>query len=152
MLEMPEADPTCSSRTALVEAAEHGPLVIPMPQATASIGNTKAAYFQDDSTKVKATKPAVVTTNPARTTWRVPHLAAILGTIGAQITSPTVAGSVASPACSALRSRPAGFWKYRLTMNIRPLMVPAPMRMPRVDPMSTLLRSRARSTSGAGEV
>ena len=36
-------------------------------------------------------------------------------------------------------------------MNISPLMVPAPMRMPRVPPISSRLRSSARSTSGAGD-
>ena len=36
-------------------------------------------------------------------------------------------------------------------MNMSPLIVPAPIRMPRVEPISRRLRRRARSTSGAGD-
>ena len=36
-------------------------------------------------------------------------------------------------------------------MNMSPLIVPAPIRMPRVEPMSTRLRIKARSTRGAAE-
>ena len=42
MLEMPDADPTCSSGTELVPIDEHGPFENAMPAATSTIGRTKA--------------------------------------------------------------------------------------------------------------
>ena len=79
---------------------------------------------------------------------RPPIRAANRGTSGATATSPTVAGSVARPASSGEKPSVAGSWKYRLNRYINPLIVPAPIRMATVEPISTRLRSRARSSRG----
>jgi hypothetical protein len=59
-----------------------------------------------------------------------------------------VAGSVARPAWRGEKPRASGFWKYRLTRYISPLMVPAPMRMAMVAPTRIRLRSSPRSSIG----
>ena len=43
MLEMPDAAPTCSAGTALVDTDEHGPFDIDMPTAATRNGITNAA-------------------------------------------------------------------------------------------------------------
>ena len=43
MFEMPDAAPTCSCGTALVDTDEHGPFVIDMPTATTRNGITNTA-------------------------------------------------------------------------------------------------------------
>ena len=92
--------------------------------------------------------PAAVIANPSPTTWRAPSRAANLGTRGATTTRPTVAGSVASPACSGVNPSELGSWNHRLSTYISALIVPAPMRIATVEPTSTRLRSRARSSRG----
>src|SRR5262245_54983042 len=114
MLDTPEAAPTWSSGTHAVDAAEAGPLDRPIPTAMATSGTTNRAYRHDESTRPTAAKPAEVTRKPSATTWRPPNLVASFGTIGAITTRPTVAGRVASPASSGVKSRVLGFWKYRL--------------------------------------
>ena len=98
--------------------------------------------------KPTTTKPALVIAKPAAITCRPPRRWANLGTKGATATSPTVAGSVARPASNGEKSSVAGFWKYRLSRYINALIVPAPIRMASVQPTSTRLRSRARSSRG----
>ena len=51
----------------------------------------------------------------------VPSFCATFGTNGADITRPTVAGSVASPASKGVIAIPDGSWKNRLTANIKPV-------------------------------
>src|SRR6478735_10987034 len=148
MLETPDAPPTCSWGTEAVAAEEAGPFDIPMPTAIARIGSRNVAYAQEDWVKPIAANPAAIRMKPTPMTCRPPILLASFGTNGATTTSPTVAGSVAIPASSGLKSRAAGFWKYRLSRYIRPLMVPAPIRIARVEPTRIRLRSRARSSSG----
>ena len=151
MLEMPDAAPICSAGTALVATDEHGPFDIDIPIAAARNGITNAEYAHDDLTAISMANPAAVIAKPSAMTLRVPNFAAHFGTSGADTTSPIVAGSVASPASRGLIPSTDGSWKYRLTTNIRPLMVPAPIRMPSVAPMSRRLRISSRSTSGAGD-
>ena len=55
--------------------------------------------------------PTVMMMKPRPTTCRVPILVASLGTSGARITRPTVAGRVARPAWSALIPSVDGSWK-----------------------------------------
>ena len=43
MFEIPDAAPTCSAGTALVDTDEHGPFVIDIPTAATTNGMTKAA-------------------------------------------------------------------------------------------------------------
>src|SRR5688572_5827524 len=102
MLEIPDAEPTCSSGTALVAAAEQGPLDRAIPAATATMGRTNAAYAHEESVGIRKAKPTVMITNPSRTATRVPIRAAIFGTSGARTTKPTVAGIVARPASSGV--------------------------------------------------
>src|SRR5262245_10341929 len=111
MLETPDASPTWFAGTEAVAAADAGPLDSPMPTAIAMRGSRKAAYFQDESVRPIAAKPMAVSAKPAPIVCRPPNLPAILGTNGAITTSPTVAGSVARPACSAEKSSVAGSWK-----------------------------------------
>src|SRR6478609_1211775 len=148
MLDAPDADPTCSTGTHEVEADDAGPLDIPMPTATAMSGMTKARYSQSASASPMTANPAVVMANPRPTTCRAPSRAANLGTRGATTTRPTVAGSVASPACRGVNPSELGSWNHRLSTYISALIVPAPMRIATVDPTSTRLRSSARSSSG----
>src|SRR5688572_16548069 len=110
MFETPDADPTCSAGTHAVDADDDGPLLNPIPTATAMSGRTNALYSQDDSTRPTAAKPTAVTRKPMPITWRPPSLLARRGTSGATATSPAVAGSVASPACRGEKPRVEGSW------------------------------------------
>ena len=56
-------------------------------------------------------KPTVMMMKPRPTTCRVPIFVVNLGTSGARITRPTVAGRVARPASSAVIPNTAGSWK-----------------------------------------
>src|SRR4051812_10456666 len=98
MFETPDAAPTWAGGTHAVAAEDAGPLERPIPTATATSGRTTAAYRHEPSTMPIHANPAAVTANPMATTWRPPNRAAKRGTSGATSTSPTVAGSVPSPA------------------------------------------------------
>src|SRR6478735_270290 len=148
MLDTPEADPTCSMGTQAVEADDAGPFDIPIPTAIAIRGMTKARYSQSASASPMTANPAAVIANPSPTTWRAPSRAANFGTRGATTTRPTVAGSVASPAWRGVNPSELGSWNHRLSTYIRALIVPAPMRIATVEPTSTRLRRRARSSRG----
>src|SRR4051812_45696417 len=115
MLETPEAPPTWFSGTAAVAADEAGPLDMPMPTAIATSGSRNAAYFHEASTNPTTTRRAVVSATPTPMVGRPPYFEASFGTGGAPPPSPPVAGSVASPASSGLKSRAAGSWKYKLS-------------------------------------
>src|SRR4051794_10410481 len=149
MLEMPEAWPTWSSGTDEVEPDEAGPLAMPRPTASPTSGRTNAAYSHDALTNARTAKPAAASTKPRAIARAPPTLAASGAISGVMAIIPAAAGSVARPASNALMSRPAGFWKYRLSRYISALIVPATMRMASVAPTSTRLRSSFRSTSGA---
>src|SRR5438128_2487022 len=136
MFDTPDAAPTCFSSTEAVAAEDDGPLDIPIPTAAAITGRTKATYRHELCVRPMAAKPAVLMRKPAPMVCRPPSRWARRGTRGATTTRPTVAGSVASPACSGLNPRADGFWKYRLSRYIRPLIVPAPMRIAIVEPTS----------------
>src|SRR3954453_9980112 len=111
MLDTPDAEPTWCAGTQAVDADVAGPLDKPIPTATAMSGRTNATYRHDPSTSPIQANPTAVTANPAPTTCRPPNRTASRGTRGAHSTSPTVAGSVPSPASSELKSSVAGFWK-----------------------------------------
>src|SRR6188768_544890 len=102
MLEMPEAEPTCSVGTALVAADEHGPFDIDIPTAAATNGMTNKPYDHDSLTRARAPKPTAVIRKPRPTIRRGPHLLAHFGTNGAEMTRPIVAGMVAKPASRGL--------------------------------------------------
>src|ERR671912_1935603 len=97
MFEMPDAAPTCSAGTALVDTDEQGPFVIDMPTAATRNGITKAAYPHDDLVRASTPKPAAVMPKPSATTVAAPAFCAIFGTSGADTTNPIVAGDVARP-------------------------------------------------------
>ena len=90
---------------------EHGPLDRAIPAATATKGRTKAAYTHDEEIPMSTAKPAVMMMKPRPTTCRVPIFVANLGTSGARITRPTVAG--VWPDLPRVRSFPTspGSWK-----------------------------------------
>src|SRR5262245_1055791 len=111
MLETPDASPTCGAGTDAVAADDDGPFDMPMPTAIATSGSKNAVYFQSESTTPIATKPTVVRAKPSPIVCRPPSFPASLGTNGAIATRPTVAGSVARPACNGEKSSVAGSWK-----------------------------------------
>src|SRR3954467_8898382 len=148
MFDTPEAPPTCAGGTAAVAPEDDGPLESPMPTAIATRGRKNAAYPHEPSTKPTTTNPAVLIANPAAMTGRAPKRPLSAGMNGDTATRPAVAGSVARPACSGENPSVASFWKYRLNRYIRPLIVPAPIRMAMVVPTSTRLCSSARSRRG----
>src|SRR3954451_5613353 len=149
MFEIPEAWPTWSCGTAEVDADDAGPLESPSPAAIATSGSTNTAYFHDESTKARTAKPTAATPKPIRIARPVPILTAIGVISGVIAIIAAAAGRVASPACRALIPNAAGFWKYRLSTYIRPLIVPATMRIASVAPTRIALRSSFRSTIGA---
>ena len=104
MFETPDADPTWCAGTHEVEAEDAGPFDRPMPTAMAISGSTNTPYFQPASARPMTANPPAEITNPSATTFRPPSFAANRGTSGATRTSPTVAGRVARPACSAEKS------------------------------------------------
>src|SRR3954470_13080052 len=149
MFEIPEACPTWSRGTAAVEPDEAGPLATPRPTASATSGPTNAAYVHDASTNASTTKPAAARPNPSATAAPPPMRPASGVISGVIAIMPAAAGSVASPASSALIPNASGFWKYRLSTYMSPLIVPATMRIASVAPTSTRLRRSSRLTSGA---
>ncbi len=64
-------------------------------------------------------------------------------------TTTAASGSVAKPACKLVIPRVSGAWKYKLTRKLSAAIAPAPIRIAPVAPTRSMLRSRARSTSGA---
>ncbi len=111
MLETPEASPICSAATEAVAADDDGPFDSPIPTAMATSGSRNTRYCHDAFTKPIAAKPAAVIAKPAPMICRGPNRPASRGTSGATTTRPTVAGSVASPACSGERPSVDGSWK-----------------------------------------
>src|SRR5215204_2382844 len=111
MFEMPDAWPTSSGDTDDVDPDEAGPLAMPRPTASATSGATNAAYVQDPSTNASTTKPAVASAKPSATARPAPIFTASGVMTGVTAIIPAAAGSVASPASSALIPSPAGSWK-----------------------------------------
>src|SRR3954466_5670392 len=113
MFEIPDACPTCSDATTSVEveADDAGPFESPRPAESTMSGITKTAYDQDDVTKASTAKPAAARPKPATIAIRVPILTAI-GVMNGVITIiAAAAGSVATPASSALIPNAVGSWK-----------------------------------------
>src|SRR5687767_12300905 len=111
MLEIPDAWPTSSGDTDDVEAADAGPLAMPRPTASATMGTTNAAYAHEDSTNASATKPTVASAKPIATARPGPIRTASGVMSGVMAIIPAAAGSVASPASNALKPSASGFWK-----------------------------------------
>src|SRR6478752_3919620 len=105
MLEIPLAEPTSSFGTHDVATEEAGPFANPMPTAAAINGTTNEPYVHEDSTRASAPKPTAATTKPPAMTLRTPNFVASRVTSGVTTIKPTVAGSVATPAWSAEKSR-----------------------------------------------
>src|SRR3954452_20279901 len=149
MFEIPEAWPTCSADTDDVEPDEAGPLAMPRPIDSATSGARKATYAHDASTNASTANPMAARPNPSTTARAPPSLPASGVMAGVMAIMAAAAGSVASPVSNALSPSPSGFWKYRLSTYMSPLIVPATIRIASVAPTSTRLRSSCRSTSGA---
>src|SRR3954454_282548 len=151
MFEMPEAWPTCSAATtsAEVEADEAGPFESPSPAERATSGSTNTAYVHDEVTNASTPNPTAARPKPTTMAIRVPILTASGVMNGVMTIIAAAAGSVATPARSALMPNASGFWKYRLSRYIIPLIAPATIRIASVAPTRIWLRSSCRSTSGA---
>src|SRR5262245_47190637 len=111
MFEIPDAAPTCSAGTQLVETDEHGPFVIDMPTAATTNGITNTAYPHDDLVNASTANPAAVMAKPSATTVAAVAFSTIFGTSGADTTSPIVAGKVARPASSGDIASASTSWK-----------------------------------------
>src|SRR5215207_9508844 len=108
MLEMPDACPTSSGETDDVDADDAGPFASPSPTAAAASGATNAAYVQEASTNASAPSATAASANPSATARRAPTFTASGVISGVTAIIAAAAGSVASPASSALRPKPAG--------------------------------------------
>src|SRR6478736_6187775 len=102
MLEMPDAAPTWSAETAEVEADEAGPLANASPSESRTSGPRNARYVQLACTNVSAAKLAADRRKPTAISRAGPNLTAsgVIAGVARIITA--AAGSVASPASSAL--------------------------------------------------
>src|SRR5262245_50725330 len=111
MFEIPEAWPTWSADTDDVDADEAGPFDRPRPTAMTTSGPTNAAYVQLSVTNTRMTNAIVVSRKPSATARSAPMRTAIGVMNGVTRIITAAAGSVASPAFSALMPKPAGSWK-----------------------------------------
>src|SRR5436190_3037019 len=111
MLEMPEAAPVSFGSTEDVDAADAGPFAIPSPIAISTSGATKATYIHDAPTKTRIPDPIVAIAKPSATARPGPILSASGVINGVTRIMAAAAGSVASPASSALNPNAAGSWK-----------------------------------------
>src|SRR6188472_888939 len=125
MLEIPDAEPTCSGFTAAVEPDDAGPLEMPRPTDSRIIGPTNAMYSHEAWTNASTAKPVVASRKPSATARPPPILPASGVIAGVIAIIAAAAGKVASPASNALIPSASGFWKYRLRTYISALFVPA---------------------------
>src|SRR3954447_9080009 len=102
MFEIPDAWPTWSAGTDEVDAEDAGPFASPRPMAVATRGSTNATYRQDESTNTRAPNPTAASAKPTRIAIPVPILTAMGVISGVIAIIAAAAGSVASPASSAL--------------------------------------------------
>src|SRR3954468_17840072 len=111
MLEIPDAEPTCSGSTDAVEPADAGPLATPRPMDRRIIGPTNATYSQEASTNASTAKPIVARRKPSATARPAPIFPASGVIAGVMAIIAAAAGSVARPASNGLIPNALGFWK-----------------------------------------
>src|SRR3954454_24107617 len=102
MVEVPDTAPVSRASTEEGDAGDAGPLATPSPTAIRTSGAMKATYAQDAPTKMRIPDPTVATAKPSATARPAPIFIANRVISGVTAIIAAAAGSVASPASSAL--------------------------------------------------